>query len=149
MNTLDATTLPTIHSALKQALRAVPGVPADEFWSAENRLFKAPPSDKDALWLREMFVPQNSGTASLQSANRTYRMLGSWIVDFFVAINGGVAAIDAIVSALVAATVTSSTVSYAGQLVEFRGAFVNSPPPANGWFQRSVTVTWRADVITP
>jgi hypothetical protein len=149
MNTLDATTLTNIHSALKQQLRTVTGIPDDTLWAIENRKFDPPAPAKDAMWLRETFVPQKDATASLQGSGRLYRMMGSWLVDLFVPVESGTSAIDAVVSGILAAFVTSVSSTFAGQLVEFRLSFAGNGMPENGWFYRPVTVAWRADVVTP
>lgn len=149
MTALLADIYGNVHSALKQQLKTVSGIPADALWATENVDFEKPSPTAGTPWLRETFDPQPNVQASLGNVSRKIRQPGVWTLQLFVPKNSGKQYVEGLAGRIVAAFAPGGTLSYGGQLVDIRSAFATRGLPEPDWYAQLVTITWRADNYTP
>ncbi len=139
-----------IHSALTTQLLTVVGLPDKKYWRRENEQFATPPAGTKPGWLAESFQPQPNEQASVGKENRLIRHFGAWFVDLMVPSNTGTKAGKALAGLIVKAFPPGDAVAANGQIVTIRTAYLSGGlQDTEDWYKLPVTITWRADNLTP
>lgn len=144
--TLNSTFYGNVQGALRTALHGVAGVPADDHWALENRLYTPAQGEP---WLRWTFRPQPNRVVSIGYPNALVRHLGGALIDYFLPRGQGTSAADTFASAVVTAFRPGQYLTYNGQLVILRSCFVNGGMDDGQWYMRPITLGWTADTLTP
>lgn len=142
---LDATFYNNVQTALRTALKSVPGCPDDAHCVNENRIYTSTAKEP---WLRWTFRPQPNKAASLGTSQILVRHPGTLIIDYYVPANTGTEALDTFTAAVLTVMRPGARFSSNGQLVLVRMCFASGGMPSDQFFFRSITLGWLADTRT-